>query len=180
MSRRRDADVGQLFIAQHDWGLFITNIISVVSRVEAFIQECLVIAISSQPQKLSIIAKAGIPIDLFLEHENRATLLERFIAMRCQELMFAKPSDYLAKVSQVLSIEIPDEVIKNYIELKATRDLLVHNQGLINDLYVHKAGEKARGQIGDELAIDEKYFEEVIVAAKELSGAIQRRQKKSK
>lgn len=124
-SKRRDSDVGQVFIAQYERGMFDTNIISIVSRLEAFIQECLVIAILDQPKKLSIIEKGGVPLDLFLEHEDRNALLERLITMRCQELMFAKPSDYLTKVVQVLSIEIPKDCIASYIELKATRDVLI-------------------------------------------------------
>ncbi|MDB5405670.1 MAG: hypothetical protein JWL84_582 [Rhodospirillales bacterium] len=177
-SKRRDSDVGQVFIAQYERGLFETNIISIVSRVEAFIQECLVIAIWDQPEKMSIIDKGGVPLDLFLAHEDRNALLERLIAMRCQELMFAKPADYLAKAAQVLSIEIPKDRIANYLELKATRDVLIHNQGLINRLYIDKAGTKARGQLGDELVIDEDYFGDAVMSAKALSGAMQRETEK--
>jgi hypothetical protein len=177
-SSRRDSDVGQVFIAQYERGLFDTNITSIVSRVEAFIQECLAIAISDQPRKLSYIDKGGVPLDLFLSHEDREALLEGLIGLRCQELMFAKPADYLGKVAQVLSIEIPKGCFDDYIELKATRDVLIHNQGRINRLYVDKAGTKARGQVGQELVIDEDYFGEAIMIAKALSGVIQRETEK--
>src|SRR5687768_1808764 len=36
-SRRNDSEIGQIFRAQHDRGIFETTIVSVVSRVEAFI-----------------------------------------------------------------------------------------------------------------------------------------------
>lgn len=173
VSKRRDSDVGKIFVSQYERGVFESNIISIVSRIEAFIQDCLAITIADQPEKLSIIEKSGIPLDLFLAHEDRAALLERLIAMRCQELMFARPADYLAKVAQVLSIKIPNDRIENYIELKATRDILIHNQGVINRLYIDKAGSKARGQVGDPLIIDEDYFGEAVMAGKALSGAIQ-------
>jgi hypothetical protein len=45
--------------------------------------------------------------------------------------------------------------------------------GRINKIYVEKAGKKARGDIGDELPVDEDYFGQVIMTAKLLSGAIQ-------
>ena len=127
------------------------------------------------PKKLSIIAdKAGIPIDLFLEHNSRDDLLERYVTLCCEGLMFGKPTVYLDKATKVLSIEIDDEFIKDYIEIKASRDIIVHNLGEINSLYVDKAGEKARGALGDELVVNTAYFKHVLVTAKTLSGTIQR------
>jgi hypothetical protein len=118
-SKRRDADVGKIFRDQFERGIFETNLISIVSRVEAFIQECMFIAITNQPQKLSIIGdRTGIPLDLFIAHSDRNGLLESYIALRCQDLMFGKPSEYLDKAAKILSIEIEDEILENYIELK--------------------------------------------------------------
>ncbi len=174
-SRRRDSEIAQIYQAQFDRGMFETNIVAIVSRVEAFVQECLVIVISHHPGKLSIIAdKEGIPIDLFLEHKSRDDLLERYVALRCEGLMFGKPAEYLDKAAKILSIEIDDDLIKDYIEIKASRDIIVHNLGEINRLYVDKAAEKARGAVGDELVVNRTYFKHVLVTAKTLSGAIQR------
>ena len=174
-SRRRDNDIGQLYSAQYDRGIFETNIVSIISRVEAFIQDCVSIAVRDQPKKLALLSeKGGIPLDLFLEHEKREDILESVVLHRCQDLMFGKPKEYLAKAFKILSIEVEDKIINSYIELKASRDVIIHNNGRINQIYVEKAGELARGGFGDELGIDEKYFAEVIMVAKELSGAIQR------
>jgi hypothetical protein len=178
-SKRRDSDVGDIFIAQYHRGIFDTNIVSIVSRVESFIQECITIAILNQPKKLSIIGeKSGVPLDLLLAHEDRDDLLEAYIALRCQELMFGKPSDYLAKAAKVLSIKIDKDIMDSYIEIKASRDIIIHSLGRINKIYLDKAGKKARGKAGDELPIDADYFEEVIMIAKSLSGAIQRETEK--
>lgn len=179
-SRRRDSDIAQIYQSQFDRGIFETNIVAMVSRVEAFIQECLVIVICHHPKKLSIIAdKSGIPLDLFLEHESRDDLLERYVALRCEGLMFGKPAEYLDKVERILSIQIDDDLKKDYIEIKASRDIIVHNLGEINRLYVDKAGEKARGAVGDELVVNRTYFRHVLVTAKTLSGAIQREVEKA-
>ncbi len=68
VSKRRDLDIGQLFQAQLERGTFETNIVSMVSRTEAFIQDCVAIAACAHPKKLSILAdKSGVPIDLVLE-----------------------------------------------------------------------------------------------------------------
>lgn len=174
-SRRTDADIGQLYRAQWERGVFETNIVSIVSRTEAFLLECLNIAIVRYPQKLTILAdRAGIPVDLFLEHEDRGVILERYIASRCEALMFAKPKDYLELFKKVLTIDLDADPLSDYLEIKASRDIIVHNLGEINKLYLDKAGDKARGAEGDELVIDKTYFKHVITTVKNLSGSIQR------
>ncbi|MGR4866615.1 hypothetical protein [Caulobacter sp. LARHSG274] len=176
ISKRRDEDIGLIFYAQHDRGIFETNIISMVSRVEAFVQECIAIAATAFPAKLAVLAdKSGIPLDLFLDHEDRADVIRRFVALKCEGLMFGKPSDYLDKAAKVLSIELDAELVRAFIEIKASRDIIIHNSGLINKLYVEKAGDARRGEVGEDLIIDHDYFRHVIVTLKALSGGIQSR-----
>jgi hypothetical protein len=170
---RRNADIGQIYKAQHERGIFENNIIGIVSRTEAFIQECLIVVIREYPQKLKEITDGkGIPIDLFLEHDDRSTLLERFVAGRCQALMFGKPSDYLEAAAKVLSIEINRDVVADYIEIKASRDIVVHNLGNINQMYVDKAGRRARGRVGNPLELDQEYFRFVVDVVKGLTTSI--------
>lgn len=57
---------------------------------------------------------------------------------------------------------------------KATRDLVVHNGGIVNELYLQKAGEKARGKRGDQLVVNKKYFYGALAKMKKVSGAIKR------
>ncbi len=87
--------------------------------------------------------------------------------------MFGKPSDYLDKAEKVLAIELDTDLVRSFIEIKASRDIIIHNNGVINKVYVEKAGEKRRGEVGDELAIDQDYFRQVIITLKKLSGSIQ-------
>lgn len=178
-SFRRDEEVGGLYYYQYNYGLFETNIISAISRTEAFIQDCLVIVINSFPRKLSILAdKSGIPLDLFLGHDRREDIINRYVALKCEGLMFAKPSEYIEKLKKVLDIEIDDDLILDYIEIKASRDIIIHNNGKINELYVNKAGKKARGAVGNNLKVDYEYFRHVIAKLKRLSGIIQRETEK--
>lgn len=177
-SRRTDADLANVLESQFRRGIYETNIVSIVSRTEAYIQECVSTALISQPKKLSLLSGNGIPLDLFLAHTDRDDVIESYVASRCQELMFGKPVDYLAKVAKVLSIEIAPKVVDPYIEIKATRDVIVHNMGRANRLYLDNAGPKARGQLDDELPIDENYFTDVITSIKALSGSIQRETEK--
>jgi hypothetical protein len=173
-SMRRDEDIGQVFWAQYERGVFETNIVNIVSRVEAFIQECLIIAVLQFPEKLGILAeKSGIPVDMFLDYQDRDELLARYVASRCEGLMFGRPSEYLARACKILAIELRKDTIDSYIEIKASRDIIIHNLGAINSQYVDKARTEARGNVGDELVIDRAYFKHVLITAKVLSGEIQ-------
>jgi hypothetical protein len=178
ISSRTNAEIAQLYQTQFDRGIFETNIVSIVSRTEAFLLECLSIVIAQYPKKLTVLAeRGGIPVDLFLEHEDREVPLERYIALRCEALMFAKPKDYLDSFQKVLSIKLREALLADYIEIKASRDIIVHNLGAINKLYIDKAAEKARGVEGDALVIDRDYFRHVVTTVKKLSSSIQVRTK---
>jgi len=174
INKRTDEQIGQLFLAQSERGIYETNIISMVSRTEAFIQDCVAIAACAYPQKLSIFAdKGGVPIELVLENEDRNDLIKRYVSLKCEGLMFGKPQDYLEKASNILSIELQPDTIEAYIEIKATRDIVVHGSGVANKIYLEKSKDAARAILDEELPIDRDYFESVVINLKKLSGQIQ-------
>jgi len=172
-SRRRDADIAKLFKIQNEREIFKTNIVSIVSRFEAHILDCITETIKLYPKKLSLISdKSGISVDLFLNHSQYDDVLSEYIAQKVEGIMFNKPDAYLEKAAKILSIEIDDEVSSDYIEIKATRDAVVHASDLINQIYIDKAGKKARGELGNKIVVDKRYFRHVVVTAKRLSGSI--------
>ena len=48
-------------------------------------------------------------------------------------------------------------VAASIIEIKASRDVLAHNNGIVNAIYVAKAGSRARHQEGEQLTMSEQY-----------------------
>lgn len=74
-----------------------------------------------------------------------------------------------------IQLEIPDKSFEQFFEIKATRDLIVHNSLLVNELYRKKAGALARGELGDRLKVKKDYFEACLSAMKKLSGTIEKR-----
>ncbi|MEH6718392.1 MAG: hypothetical protein V7704_05860 [Aurantimonas endophytica] len=87
--------------------------------------------------------------------------------------MFGAPSDYLEKSKKLLSIKLDDDLIKDYLEINASGDIIVRNSGKINVTYVEKAGERRRGEVDDELIIDQIYFRNVAEILKKLSETVQ-------
>jgi hypothetical protein len=58
----------------------------------------------------------------------------------------------------VVKINCPtDDEVESLAEVKATRDILEHNAGVVNDVYVRKAGKKARYSVGVRIDIDDAY-----------------------
>jgi hypothetical protein len=62
------------------------------------------------------------------------------------KLFYASPSDYFKYIGEGMQIKLDQDLVLNYIEIKATRDLIVHNKGKVNDIYIQKAGIKARAK----------------------------------
>ncbi|HJR09002.1 MAG TPA: hypothetical protein VJ842_17215 [Pyrinomonadaceae bacterium] len=58
--------------------------------------------------------------------------------------------------------------------MKATRDLLIHNSGVINDVYLSKVEAKKRGERGERILINAGYFDHCISTLKRLSGIVKR------
>lgn len=81
------------------------------------------------------------------------------IDQRIYKLFYASPADYFKYLKETIQIDLDEELIATYIEIKATRDLLVHNNGKINALYVQKSGDKARTtDFKQNISITEDYY----------------------
>jgi len=100
--------------------------------------------------------------------------LDQVIKRRLNEVSYASPKEYLEYLGKIAGIDTTDSAFLNFIEIKATRDLLIHNSGIINEIYLSKSGGKKRGKIGDMILIDAKYFDFCMATLKRLSGIIQR------
>ena len=170
VSSRLNVDFIELYDYQHSRGMFETNIISMVSRTEAFIQDCLAKDMIAYPDKLSIFTgKEGVPLDLFLLYQDRSEVIRRLVAARCEGLMYEKPKDYISKFEKALSFELNPDIVERFLELKASRDIIIHNGGTINRSYIEKSGGKKRGKIGDILPIDKDYMSSAMVTLKGFS-----------
>ena len=174
LSKRLDADVHSLLLRQHDRGLYESLIVSIISRAEIYLVECLVEVILAHPAKLAVLVddRVGVPLDMFLAGPDKQAILAEMIRIKSEGLTFLPPAKYIERVEKALSIELDASVVAQFIEAKASRDLIVHADGLINAAYRKKAGDLARGQLGDTLIIDEDYFRHIIVTTKQLSGEI--------
>ncbi len=67
-------------------------------------------------------------------------------------------ADWFAYFEKLAKLGCPTAgEIEHLAEIKASRDILVHNKGIVNATYVSKAGSRARFRDGERLEIPERY-----------------------
>ena len=113
-------------------------------------------------------------MELVLGSANLDEVLEHTITDHLNSVFYAAPKAYLEYLSKIAETKVTDPAFDDYIELKATRDLLVHNSRVVNSTYLNKAGQKARGAEGDRIAVDSGYFDRSLATLKRISGIIKR------
>ena len=142
-------------------------LISSVAIAENYMSEVLRLVLRAFPEKLKSQGKK-VDLDLVLDSADIEGLVSTIIEHQIHSVFFAAPEKYFKYIETILSIKIAEPSKEQYVEVKATRDLLVHNEGIINETYVRKAGRLARGKVGDTIPVDEMYFDPAIRTMKKL------------
>jgi hypothetical protein len=104
---------------------------------------------------------------------DKDQLLQRVFTDHLVNVFRQRPSLYMAYLAKLLSVK-NDPTFVDYYEVAATRDLVVHNNCLVNSLYLEKAGTKARGALGVKVPVDKAYYYDALAKLKKVSGAIKR------
>jgi hypothetical protein len=159
--------------------LYENLLVSSVSRFEFYLADIIGAYLKYAPKKLTIGPKGGdsgkqVPVQLVVDSESLEELIDGVIEQRVQAIFYAEPEAYCTYFNAVSELGISVEAFRPFFEIKATRDLIVHNSLRVNDLYVKKAGDLKRGDIGDELEVGKEYFEKSISHMKTLSGLIEK------
>jgi hypothetical protein len=168
-------------IAERD--LFENFIVTNVSRFESYLFKTLTEVIYEYPEKLGINVNGikpykTVPIDFVMESQTIEELIRKVIGDRISSISYSTPQQYLQFFQEVTGCKTQEEEFLDYIEIKATRDILVHNDKIVNSIYLEKVGEKKRANINQAIPIDSKYFDFTIATMKRISGIIRREMEK--
>jgi hypothetical protein len=178
-ARRKDRELREIYDRFTSTRLYEAFLITAIGEFEAFLGRVLKEILVEYPQKLSI-AVPGIPpyrqlpLEVLIKASTRDEALAGAVSEQLRAVFFASPKAYLDYVSKVAGVQVGDVAFADYLELKATRDLLVHNARQVNEIYLEKAGAKARGQLGDAIPVDSAYFDAALATMKRLSGIVKR------
>jgi len=153
-------------------GLFVMA----VSRLEVAITDSLKYLLKNFPQKIDK-EEFKFPKEDFFE--NYFTLIpsavERFVLRLSRKSFQEYFGDYVEKMSIDITPADQDLVLQIQ-EINATRNLLLHNDLVINDEYIQASGEKCRSkEKGARLKLDLQYITEAIKLMLVLNEAIQKK-----
>lgn len=114
---------------------------SLVSAFEEFLTESMSMALVHHPLKIT---NKNVDFKLLFEL-SKEEIIDLKVKEHINQIMYKAPRDYLKSLCDILSIDekIISEEFNKYIEVKARRDLGVHNGWRINDIYIEKV--KATG-----------------------------------
>lgn len=181
---RTDQELKELYDRFISRELMANLLVASVSKFESFLFGVLYVVMTKYPKKLSLSLKGveapkAVPLEVLLEATDLQTALDQVIRTRLHGVSYASPKEYLEFFSKTTGVPIDDEAFPRYVEVKATRDLLVHADGIVNDLYLAKADTHARGKAGVLIPIGIKYFEHALATMKRVAGVIKRETEKT-
>lgn len=122
---------------------------------EAFVADLLRLWLTAHPRGLG-----GKPLTLHdvLDAGDVPAVIDRVVAHEVGEVTYKSPRMVFKYLGERTGIALPAASdIDQLAEAKATRDLLVHNRGVVDAEYRKKAGGGARSPIGDRIEVDEPY-----------------------
>lgn len=133
------------------------GVIRLVTIVEALLGDMVRAIVLKYPKKLGV--KREIPLTVVLEALTIEDVHIRATDLLLNNISYKSPREFAEEVASLMSINLLEcPAFHRYMEMKATRDIHIHNRGFANDTYVRKADTHARVAAGTFLPIDLHYF----------------------
>ncbi|MNU20691.1 hypothetical protein D3C71_89400 [compost metagenome] len=135
----------------------INGIYQLVTIVEAYLSDIIRDILTQFPAKIP--SKKKLDVELVLGAESLDEIKSVIINIVLNELAYKSPKDFADEFMKYTGINLLEKpVFHRYIELKATRDIYIHNQGEANSIYSSKADTLARVKVGQYLPVTIHYF----------------------
>lgn len=140
-----------------DTELAINGIYQLVIISEAMLSEVIRSVIMKYPQKIG--TKKNISTGIILSASSIEEIHLHAVDSILNELSYKTPKDFAETFKVIVSVNLLEcPAFHKYLELKATRDIYIHNRGVANDIYITKSGSHARVKSGHLLPVDVQYF----------------------
>lgn len=135
----------------------INGLLQLVTIFEITFSDIVKRITTQYPHKLD--SKKKIDLKEVLSAQSIDELRMKAVDSVINELSYKSPREFAVAVEGIISVnllECPD--FHKYIELKATRDIIIHNDGIVNSTYLAKAGSHVRAAEGETIPISQHYF----------------------
>lgn len=129
-----------------------------VSLFERFVFDLLRVWLTEYPSSLS---GSQLKFRTVLEAKDKDEIVAAVVQKEVLELAYQRVADWFAYLEKIAQLGCPTQnQIEKIAEIKASRDVLVHNNGIVNSIYVDKSMGRARFADGENLEIPEQYHRE--------------------
>lgn len=129
-----------------------------VSLFEQFVFDLLRAWLTEYPNSLS---RKQLQFGTVLDAKNKNEIVTAIVQKEVQEIIYKRIAEWFNYFENIASLGYPteDQILK-LAEIKASRDVLVHNNGIANSIYVDKSMGQARFASGETLELPEQYHRE--------------------
>jgi len=135
----------------------VDGIFQLVTITETMLNDILRLIMIEYPKKIPNKKKIDVGNILLCDSIEKAKL--NIVDDILNELTYKSPKDYAEEFNKYSGVNLfENPVFHNYIELKATRDVHIHNNGNANETYTSKAGVLARSKPDHFLPVTLQYF----------------------
>ena len=172
---RRKSTVVEMLKKTLRTDLFASSLSSCISTFEVFLQEVVFLVLQNKPKKLLIEKsdKTPVSLEMLINASSKEEVIDKVILNKIITLFYASPKDYFNKLKAYLEIKIDEDLFYSFIEMKATRDLIVHNDSRVNQVYVEKCGSYARTKNTKQIIpCNKTYYESCVSVLKRLIKSI--------
>lgn len=143
------------FLASHQ--LSVNALVQLVTIMETMLGDVVRTVVVQYPQKLG--AKKTIQLQAVLEATSLEEVHLRATDSLLNELSYKSPGEFAEHCNILLGINLLESpAFHRYVEVKASRDIFVHNRGVANEVYARKASSHARVRSGQRLPANTEYF----------------------
>jgi hypothetical protein len=101
------------------------------------------------------------PVDLatIIDAPDKEAIIRAVVDRELDGLKYERPAAWFKYLNDRVKLGCPtSDQTERLAEIKASRDILVHNRGIVNKSYLDKAGTGARFTVGQRLEISEPYL----------------------
>lgn len=126
-----------------------------ITTFEAFFFDLLALWLRDHP---GILLRKQVELETVLAAADTATVLQGVIDRELNEVKYRKVAEWFEYLRKLVGVPGPSaDQVAGLAEAKASRDILVHGKGIVNPVYLAKAGAKARHAVGDVLELPDPY-----------------------
>jgi hypothetical protein len=129
-----------------------------ISIFENFYFDLLRLWVTAYPRSLG---KRMVDFKSVLELPDKDAIIRLVVLKELNEVQYNRPAEWFTYLEEKVKLGCPSATeIERFAEVKASRDVLVHNRGIANKTYESKAGNLARFHDGIKIDIPEYYHRE--------------------